>query len=492
MTNDVLMSTRAIRKSAETPQEIEQLFDGIAYGKTAALLRMLEEYVGVEKFRQGVNLYLRRNAYGNASSSDFATAIDDVSGRDVAEILSSYVNQAGVPVVAVRSRCEGDETVVELEQSRFIVGGERTVAVRAQTWTIPVCFSGDDCVLLRERAQTFRRPGCAAPLFANGGGDGYYITSYSPEAYARLADAQERLAPSERLVLLRDDWFLVRAGHRSIAQHLDLAVGLGLDQYTASTVLTNLGYVEQYLADDTQRPRLQAAMRRLAEPLLRDLGWTPKPQESPEQRELRSKVITFLGENAGDRVTLQQARALARRVLRDPNAAAPEIATQVAALAAIGGDARLYDTYLRAYRSATDPRERSRYLALLSAFRDPALLRRTLAATVTDDIRPQDIASVLRGVLSNPAGTEIGWAYLEENWPALSKKIPAGHLTRVVGGVGLAACDAAWADRIRRFADTHPVADATRGIAQTLEQIRTCAAMREAQRASLAEWISRQ
>src|SRR5437588_11325891 len=51
---DAQRATRAIRTRAETPEEINQLFDGIAYGKTAAVLRMVETWLGPEVFRDGI------------------------------------------------------------------------------------------------------------------------------------------------------------------------------------------------------------------------------------------------------------------------------------------------------------------------------------------------------------------------------------------------------------------------------------------------------
>ena len=57
---DALRTTRPIRLSVETPDEINEVFDGIAYEKTAGVLRMLEAFVGPEQFRQGIRSYLRR------------------------------------------------------------------------------------------------------------------------------------------------------------------------------------------------------------------------------------------------------------------------------------------------------------------------------------------------------------------------------------------------------------------------------------------------
>ena len=58
---DSLHHTRPIQQAAETPEQIQELFDGIAYGKTAAVLRMLEAYIGPESFRAGVNQYLKQH-----------------------------------------------------------------------------------------------------------------------------------------------------------------------------------------------------------------------------------------------------------------------------------------------------------------------------------------------------------------------------------------------------------------------------------------------
>ena len=66
---DSLANTRPIHQAADTPAQIQELFDGIAYGKAAAVLRMLESYLGEETFRAGVNAYLQQHQYANATAS---------------------------------------------------------------------------------------------------------------------------------------------------------------------------------------------------------------------------------------------------------------------------------------------------------------------------------------------------------------------------------------------------------------------------------------
>jgi aminopeptidase N len=486
---DVLASTRPIQKNAETRDQIEELFDGIAYGKTAALLRMLESYVGEEKFRAGINLYMRRNAFANASASDFAAAIDEASGREVAEIMSSYVNQAGLPVVNVRSRCEGQETLVDLEQSRFVMRGG-TPAMSAQLWIVPVCFSRGDCVVLRERQGTFRLKGCRAPLFANAEGRGLYLTSYDSDAQRLLAQRANTLSSSERVALLRDHWFLVRGGTRSISDFLDLASSLGSDRATAREILTDVAYIERHLVDASQRASLQRWLRTFGTPLMSTLGWTSRSGETADDRELRTTVMTTLGDHGADTATLKRARELAEQWLRKRDSVDPVILTDITSVAAIGGDARLYDAYLQAYRSATDSRERVRLLTALGKFRDPALVQRTLDLALTDDVRSQDVSSVLSTVLGNPAGRDIGWRYVTSNWEAIAKKLPPGHVGRLISAVGNSACDPAWSERVRTFATQRTGDQARHATSIALERISACVDVRTAQQERLAGWLS--
>lgn len=74
---DSLPSVRTIRANAETPADIAALFDGIAYGKAGSVLRMVEAYVGPEVFQKGVNAYLEKHKYANATAEDFWNQITE-------------------------------------------------------------------------------------------------------------------------------------------------------------------------------------------------------------------------------------------------------------------------------------------------------------------------------------------------------------------------------------------------------------------------------
>src|ERR1700704_4104981 len=96
------VNTHSIRAKAETPEEINELFDPISYEKAGAVLRMVEAYVSPEVFRRGVNVYLRRFLYGNATAEDFWPSLGAASGGPVDKIMPTFVDQAGEPLVTVK------------------------------------------------------------------------------------------------------------------------------------------------------------------------------------------------------------------------------------------------------------------------------------------------------------------------------------------------------------------------------------------------------
>src|SRR3954462_6997186 len=119
MNVDSLVATRPIRQDATTSADIGELFDGIAYNKTAAVLRMLEGFEGAPVFQKGTNAYLQAHKYGNATAEDFWGAQTAASGKPIDKIIASCVRQPGVPLVSVDAKCSAGKTDVGITQQRF-------------------------------------------------------------------------------------------------------------------------------------------------------------------------------------------------------------------------------------------------------------------------------------------------------------------------------------------------------------------------------------
>src|SRR5262245_17922443 len=228
---DSAVSTRAIHATAETPAEIKEMFDGISYEKGAAVLGMLEGYLGPEALRTGVNAYLRRYQNGNARAEDLWRELASASGKQADRIMESFVRQPGAPLVHAELRCASGAGSLTLTQRRFFENPKTLAAATPQRWSIPVCTrepgaAAPACVVLTEEKQAFPRQGCG-PLILNAGGRGYYRSAYEPEALRALSRRiATELTAAERISLVGDQWALVRAGEQTVGEFLDLAGAL--------------------------------------------------------------------------------------------------------------------------------------------------------------------------------------------------------------------------------------------------------------------------
>jgi aminopeptidase N len=497
---DALRSTRAVRTEVETPEEINEVFDAIAYEKSAAVLRMIESFVGAETFRKAVASYVRKYSFSNAAAEDFWTEVTEVSGKPVDRIMKSYVDQPGIPVLEVDATCSAGRTVLALEQERFVgVPGAGTPS--AQSWTIPVCTravtgpeSAPRCEIITRREQQLAVNGCSDTVFANADSEGYYFSEYPPAVVATLArTGRTSLKPVERLGLLGDEWWMVRAGRHDIGVFLDLAATFADDDVPAISeqIRSRLSYAGEYIAAPAERSRYQAWIRRRFTPALEALGFPGDSRDPDDRHSRRAALATLLG-GTGDSPEVQQgARDLAVNYIADPTSLSGTLAPAVLQVAALGGDGALYDRYIAQLdRLGARPEEYYRFFNALPWFRDPALVRRTLEFAVSPAVRTQDTGTLIAGLMGRPWGREAAWTFTKAQWPKLTEMLGTFQgIPTIVSGVGN-FCSTQDAADVREFFAAHAVPSAERTLQQSLERIETCTAVGARQAPALAKWLA--
>jgi aminopeptidase N len=495
---DALANTRPIHQAADTPAQIQELFDGIAYGKAAAVLRMLEAYLGEETFRAGVNAYLKQHQYGNATAEDFWGAQAKTSRKPVDKIMPTWVQQAGAPIINVTAQCSGNSTNVELTQQRYYFDRAKFEAPNDQLWQIPLCLKGSDsgngapkCELLAKKEASFTMPGCSNWVLANAGATGYYRVGYQPAAVRALAnDAEAKLSPAERISVQNDIWASVRVGREPVGDYLAYAQGLQSDRNRAvlEDILGRLDFIQRYLVSDTDRASYRAWLRKYLSPAMKEVGWEPKPGESDEQRTLRARLFNALGYDARDPEALAEAKTLAEKALADPSSVDHQLAGGAFPLAALNGDAAFYDKLMTALKNTKSPEEYYTYFFTLPQFMDPKLLERTLNFAISPDVRSQDALQLVTGVLANPAGQQLAWDFIRQHWPELEKAGGPFASAQVVGATSV-FCDAGLRDQVTDFFSAHKVAAAERTYKQSIERINNCVDLKSQQEPQLASWL---
>ncbi|HEX7137523.1 MAG TPA: M1 family aminopeptidase, partial [Vicinamibacterales bacterium] len=508
---DSLKSTHPIHVTVNTPSEIESVFDPISYEKGASVLRMVESYVGEEAFRKGVNAYLEKHKYANATSEDFFRAVTAASGKPVDRVMGTFVLQPGVPQLDVSTTCAGNRPSVTLRQSRFLVDG--SASEERERWQIPVCLkapgSASSCVVMTEVTQTFPLGGtCGSWVFANAGGRGYYRTVYPGDMLKAIArdirlDAArppahdirvETLTSAERLSLVSDEWALVRAGRHTVDNYLDLVSGFGSEStpQVLNVVTARLGFIDSYLTTADNRGKFQSFVRSLLQPAYRDIGFDRAPGDSEDRRSLRNAIVGALGETAEDHEVIDKATRAVRNAFDGGTPLDPILAGTLVNIAATHGDAALFELLSKAAAKAVSPDEHYRYLFALTSFGNPALLERALEQARSAELKSQDTALYLGAFFGNDAARDRAWTFVKANWNELLPKINvAGSDINLVSSLS-SFCSTETREDLRTFFASHPLPTASRALQQTLERIDNCVATRRLQQPALGRWLATQ
>jgi aminopeptidase N len=512
---DALENTHPIRARAETPDEITQMFDPISYQKGGAVLRMVERYLSPDVFRRGVNAYVKKFSYGNATAEDFWKALAEASGRPVDKIMPTFVEQAGAPVISVKLSCTTPppepkaprgrrsrrrvlkpaepKTEITLEQSRFWTdpGGRAASA----PWMVPVCIRTSTarpfCQVVSQKKQVIPATGCSPWAFVNAGATGYYRTEYDAASLQQLlAVAGTELTSAERISLLSDAAALVGSRPDSMGRFLDLVTVLSPESTSAEVDIYApiLRRIHDYLLTDADKSAYQAWVQATFRPVLAKLGWSPLPGEKDDLRTVRSDMIAILGELGEDPEVLQHATQLAHQYLKNPRSVDASIAADVLTVAALNGDAALYQELetLR-HDPAVTPEQRVNVGRAAGNFLDAAITQKWLE-TIVKDTPNQDSAALLSRVLRHVPVQKAAWEWAKEHWSEVEAKFTTASGAAVVEATR-SFCEAPLRDDARQFFAAHKVGASERTLKQAQEVSGVCIKQRAGLQQEVAAWL---
>lgn len=487
---DSLGSTRPIEFDVVSPADSEGMFDVLTYEKGAAVVRMLEQWLGAEAFRQGIRGYLAAHAYANTETTDLWDAIEAANpGTPVRKVMDTWIFQGGYPLVSV----ERTDSGIRLRQERFAYEGG--VDAAPATWAVPlVIASGAEGAGTAEAAVSGRRldralleaggleldlPG-ADWVQANAGGSGFYRVDYDAELRAALtARAQTVLSPIERYGLVDDTWASVLAGRTTTPEMCELIRGFAdeTDLAVWRRLVAALDSLDRLLDDGAPRAAFQGFVRELVAPALDRLGPTGREGEPDRVRELRATLFTALGLTGADPDTREGARAVLAAHDADPSAVDPSLAAAAVNVIAATGTPADHADFRARHAAATNPQDEQRFLRSLADFNDPGVFADTMAMTLTDQVRSQDAPFVLRkGLINRDRGADA-WEFVEQNWDTLTGRLPSNSVARFLEGVRWLNAPAL-AERVTAFLDEHPVPQGAKTIAQHLERLQVNVALR--------------
>ncbi len=416
-------------------------FDTISYQKGQAVIRMIEAYVGEDRFRTALRRYMAKHAYGNATSADLWAEVQAASGQPILAIAKSFTTQSGVPLVKASSSLG----VIRLRQTRFGVDRQSQAW---RNWNIPVRVDGERLVLTPGHSLRFETGGLGV---VNSGQTGYFRTDYDDRSFAGLGDRFSQLPAADQLGLLNDSWALGEAGTEPLARWFALAGKLPADANPIVwiRVADTLENVDGLYDNDPRQAAFRARARALLAPVWARVGWTPRPGEPPTAILLRTQLIQSLG-RFDDPVVLAEARARYQRMDTDVTAMPAAIRNAALKVVASHADSATWEALHAKAATSKNALEKQQFYTVLGAVRDPDLARRTLALALSDEppitLRPVLLREVSRRYAA------LTWDFLLRNRAKADAQFAPEGVAAVLPRLVSATNDPALAARMRTWA----------------------------------------
>jgi puromycin-sensitive aminopeptidase len=446
------------------------MFDVLTYQKGGSLLRMLEQYLGEQTFREGVSHYLRLHSYKNTETNDLWDAIESTSGEPVRRIMDSWIWQPGFPLIT--AAVSDDGTSVELSQQRFLLNPESATRPTEQMWVVPIHVSNGGTtttVLLDSMQSTVALTDPAAPVIVNAGGHGFYRVAYDTTLRARLAGALGDMNTLERYSLVDDAWAATVAGNLSSVELLTFLEEFGNEREHAvwQAVVIALRGISR-LIDEETLPAFQHRVRELIQPTLAELG-EPQADDSDLDAKLRGLLVATAGVLGRDEFMIGVCRDLLESSAEPDNDVDPELVAAATSVVAATGTVADYERLQHGFLTASTPQDQLRQLYALTEFDDEALVLRTCEFALADSVKTQNAPFVLRMAMANRRHGTAAWEFVKDNWEHANKEFPTNTIVRMVDSVKLLTTPELVAD-VQTFFVEHPIPQAVKTLDQILER----------------------
>ncbi|NXE95772.1 AMPN Aminopeptidase, partial [Menura novaehollandiae] len=455
MATDALASSHPLsfrEEEINTPAQISEVFDSIAYSKGASVLRMLSDFLSENIFKEGLQSYLHTFAYSNTVYTDLwvhlqkAVEKNNVQLPDnISNIMDRWTLQMGFPLVTVDTRTG------TISQTHFLLDPTSHVdrpSIFNYTWIIPITWRtssglGDSRYWLTKVTDTNNQFKVNSPswLLLNLNVSGYFRVNYNQENWDQILNQlgtdHEVFPVINRAQIIDDAFNLARAKYVNVT--LALSTTRFLSQETAympwQAALNNLQYFQLMFDRSEVFGAMSRYMKKQVTPLFAHYknitnNWDKIPSGLMDQYNEVNAISTSCsyGIIECQQLATQYLQQWQQNVSKNP--VPPNLRSAIyCSMVATGGE-EAWNFLWERFRVASVVSEADKLRTALSCSPHPWILNRYLEYTLDPTkIRKQDATSTINSIASNVVGQPLAWDFIRGNWRTLFSQYGGGSFS---------------------------------------------------------------
>jgi aminopeptidase N len=229
---DATKGTTPIYQDIENLKDAKSAYGAIVYSKAPGILKQLAFVLGEEKFRNGLRLYLKEHAYGNAEWSDLVQDFERVSGKPLQDWATAWLRHRGMPQVDVRWSCDKQNQINHFDLTQHDVLDEGSLWPLAMQVSLhyrdapALAFKAELKTAKAELVQAIGKP-CPQYVFANDQDYAYGRFLLDPVSRSAVMAGLGGVSDVfQRTLLWGSLWDSVREAELDPREYLDLSLRL--------------------------------------------------------------------------------------------------------------------------------------------------------------------------------------------------------------------------------------------------------------------------
>ncbi|XP_018579251.1 aminopeptidase N isoform X2 [Anoplophora glabripennis] len=435
MNIDALESSRPISFEVKNSRQIRQAFDDISYSKGAAIIRMMNHFLGEEVFKNGLINFLKKHQNGNADRQDLFTSLTTeahdagvlLQNETVKHIMDTWTEKPGFPLVTARADYENKR--LHITQRRFYLNDKE----ERSSWWVPLSFTTSNEAIdfsdtrpkfwLRGEYEIVEEVDLDEWYLLNLNQTGYFIVNYDEKNWKSLIDHIMDLPPIIRAQLISDSMELARANVLDYDIPLRMIARMAVQDRSIMFVPTLIAFKKlKFLSDILSATPAFGHFEEYHRAIFKSTYMMVTFDDVIDDyitRRIRQTVLEWSCMSP-DSTCVHQSRSRFRQLMINNHGVEPNLRGVVYCTAVREGTEIEWDFAYQRYLETQTPSEKNMLLDALGCTKLSWLLSRYVKKLLDDpSIRIQDADRVFESVAKNRVGTQIAFDFLRKNWNEL-------------------------------------------------------------------------